>query len=208
MKRTFQNPNVVGFFRFFYDTECPLNMFDRFRGYDEALQYKYLISIDGETAAWKRPEWIMASQSVLMKTTTKYYQWYYDGLVPWLNYIPIRPDLTDVEEKLNWARNNDHIVRQITKNANMFAQAVFNKQAIQNYLQESIVDYAAAYSVGPGLDNMTPEERVKSMAVKKVKDKQNRIDRRNHTILILCVCAFFAVIGFLQFRHLNNERQR
>lgn len=72
----------------------------------------------------------MASQSVLMKTTTKYYQWYYDGLVPWLNYIPIRPDLTDVEEKLNWARNNDQIVRQITKNANMFAQAVFNKQAI------------------------------------------------------------------------------
>jgi len=29
-------------------------MFDRFRGYEEALSNKYLISIDGETAAWKR----------------------------------------------------------------------------------------------------------------------------------------------------------
>jgi len=111
MKRTFQNPRVVSFFTFFYDTEYPKNMFDRFRGYSEALQYKYLISIDGETAAWKRPEWIMASQSVLVKTTTKYYQWYYDGLVPWMNYIPVRPDMSDVQDKLEWARNNDQIVR-------------------------------------------------------------------------------------------------
>ena len=111
MKRTFQNAKVVSFFNFYYDTEYPKFMFDRFRGYNEALQYKYLISIDGETAAWKRPEWIMASQSVLVKTTTKYYQWYYDGLVPWMNYIPVRPDMSDVNEKLEWARNNEKLVR-------------------------------------------------------------------------------------------------
>ena len=110
MKKTFQNPKVTGFFKHFYDNEYPKTMFDRFRGYGEALQYKYLISIDGETAAWKRPEWIMASQSVLVKTTTKYYQWYYDGLVPWFNYIPVRPDMTDVQEKLEWMRQNDDIV--------------------------------------------------------------------------------------------------
>lgn len=60
-------------FRFWFDTEYPQDMFDRFRSLDEALWFKYLISIDGETAAWKRPEWIMASDSVLFKTTTKYY---------------------------------------------------------------------------------------------------------------------------------------
>ena len=36
------------------------------------------------------------SNSVLFKTTTKYVQWYYDGLVPWVNYIPVRPDMSDV----------------------------------------------------------------------------------------------------------------
>lgn len=101
----------------------------------------------------------MASQSVLVKTTTKYYQWYYDGLVPWMNYIPVRPDMSDVQEKLEWARNNDQIVRQIVKNANVFSQAVFTKQAIQNYLSETMIDYTAVYSVGPGLENKTPSEK-------------------------------------------------
>jgi hypothetical protein len=111
MKTIFENPNVLGMFRFYFDSEYPPNMFDRFRGIDEALEFKYLISIDGETAAWKRPEWIMASDSVLLKPTTHYYQWYYDGLVPWVNYIPLRPDMTDMKDKLTWARNNDDIVR-------------------------------------------------------------------------------------------------
>jgi len=95
-KSIFENGKVVGMFRTYFDTEYPPDIFDRFRGIDEALEYKYLISIDGETAAWKRPEWIMASESVLFKTTTKFYQWYYDGLVPWVNYIPVRPDMSDV----------------------------------------------------------------------------------------------------------------
>jgi hypothetical protein len=53
----------------------------------------------------------MTSESVLLKPTTNYYQWYYDGLVPWVNYIPLRPDMSDVIEKLNWARNHDDVVR-------------------------------------------------------------------------------------------------
>jgi hypothetical protein len=35
-----------------------------------------------------------------------------------MNYIPVRPDMTDVDEKLEWMRKNDDIVLQITKNAN------------------------------------------------------------------------------------------
>ena len=110
MKTVFLNPQVVKFFRLYCDTAFPPTIFDRYRVAAEALKYKYLISIDGNTAAWKRPEWIMASNSVLFKTTSKFYQWFYDGLVPWHNYIPVRPDLTDVQEKLEWARRNDDIV--------------------------------------------------------------------------------------------------
>ena len=82
--------------RKYFDAEYPPDIFDRFRSIDEALKYKYLISIDGMTAAWKRVPWIMQSDSVLFKTTTKMYQWFYDGLVPWVNYIPLRPDLGDL----------------------------------------------------------------------------------------------------------------
>jgi hypothetical protein len=72
-RQIFEHSKVLDLFRKFFDTEYPPDIFDRFRGIDEALQFKYLISIDGETAAWKRPEWIMASESVLFKTTTEFF---------------------------------------------------------------------------------------------------------------------------------------
>jgi len=31
------------------------------------MRFKYLISVDGWTAAWMRPNWIMASNSLLIK---------------------------------------------------------------------------------------------------------------------------------------------
>jgi hypothetical protein len=46
----------------------------------------------------------------------------------------------------------------------MFAQAVFTKQAIQNYLAETITDYTAVYSVGADLENKTPAEKQKAIA--------------------------------------------
>ena len=57
-------------------------IFDQTRSIEEHLHYKYLLSVDGSTASWKRPEWILASNSVLFKTTTPFYQWFYDGLKP------------------------------------------------------------------------------------------------------------------------------
>ena len=38
-----------------------------FADVSDHIKYKYLISIDGWTAAWLRPNWIMASNSLLIK---------------------------------------------------------------------------------------------------------------------------------------------
>lgn len=47
----------------------------------EHIKYKYLISVDGEGSAWKRPCAILFSNSVLFKTYSKNIQWFYDKLV-------------------------------------------------------------------------------------------------------------------------------
>ena len=94
----------------YYDTYLPSNQFDGYRTLDDHLKHKYLLSVEGNSAAWKRIPWIMASNSVLFKTTEYSYQWFYDGLIPWHNYIPIRPDLQDFRDKIEWAKNNDELV--------------------------------------------------------------------------------------------------
>ena len=106
MQNILENTKFENMLRLFYDTEYPASAIDRVRNDEAMLQNKYLLSMDGHSASWKRPDLILASNSVLFKTTTKYYQWFYDGLIPWVNYIPVRPDTSDMMQKLTWAREN------------------------------------------------------------------------------------------------------
>jgi hypothetical protein len=73
MKNLLENPKLLSMLRNYYETDEPSSLYDRYRTEDDALKHKYLISLDGHSAAWKRPEMILASDSVLFKTTTKFY---------------------------------------------------------------------------------------------------------------------------------------
>lgn len=52
-----------------------------------------------------------------------------------IHYIPIKTDLSDLVEKLEWARNNDHEAKQIAKNGQKFAN--------ENLLPKDIFCYYA-----------------------------------------------------------------
>jgi hypothetical protein len=70
-------------FNLYFETYYPGNQYDTYKNINDHLQNKYLLSLDGFSGAWKRIPWIMASNSVLFKTTTHHTQWFYDGLIPW-----------------------------------------------------------------------------------------------------------------------------
>ena len=71
MQNILENPKFENMLRLYFDTEYPPSVFDRVRNTKEMFQNKYLLSIDGHSAAWRRPNLIMASNSVLFKTTSK-----------------------------------------------------------------------------------------------------------------------------------------
>jgi len=62
------------------------------------IQYKYLISIDGFTSAWLRPNWIMASNSLLVKQESRRVEWFYHLLKPYVHYYPVANDLSNLLE--------------------------------------------------------------------------------------------------------------
>jgi hypothetical protein len=45
----------------------------------------------------------------------------------------LRPDTSDMMEKLEWARSHDSIVQQIKKNANLYAGKVFDENAMMKF---------------------------------------------------------------------------
>lgn len=85
-------------------------------------------------AAYRFP-YLLAGNSVVFKQHSNYYEHFYGDLEPGVHYIPIRADLGDLVEKINWARQNDDLVRQIGINGRQYA--------IDNLLPKDIFCYHA-----------------------------------------------------------------
>jgi hypothetical protein len=84
------------------------------------LQYKYLISIDGNTCAWKRVPWIMYSNSVLIKQETTKEQWFYKAIKPYVHYVPVDENLDNLLAQLDWMQHHQAEVRKISDTAHNF----------------------------------------------------------------------------------------
>ena len=46
--------------------------------------------------------------------------WYFPLLQPYVDHVPVKADLSDLEEKIRWCRQNDDKCRQIGENAKIF----------------------------------------------------------------------------------------
>lgn len=85
------------------------------------MQYKYQLNIDGTVAAYRFP-YLLASNAVVFKQESPFYEHFYKKLVPHKHYIPVKRDLSDLVEKIKWAQENDNEVQKITKNAQRFVR--------------------------------------------------------------------------------------
>jgi len=80
--------------------------------------YKYLIDIDGNTNAWGLINKLCTGGVVLKVTSALgYRQWFYDRLEPWLNFVPVEADMSDLIEKIAWLQDNDNEACAIAEKA-------------------------------------------------------------------------------------------
>ena len=67
------------------------------------FQYKYQVNVDGTVAAYRYP-YLMLGDSLVLKQDSPYYEHFYMELKPWKHYIPIKRNLSDLLEKVEWAK--------------------------------------------------------------------------------------------------------
>ena len=104
------------------------------------LKYKYIISLEGNDKD-SGLNWKLASNSLVLMPIPKFESWLMEGkLKPWIHFVPIKDDYSDLSEKLEYCVNNDSIVKQIVINANNFMKQFknFNKEVI---LYHFIINY-------------------------------------------------------------------
>ncbi|TMS06951.1 KDEL motif-containing protein 1 [Larimichthys crocea] len=105
------------------------------------FKYKYQINIDGTVAAYRLP-YLLAGDSVVLKQDSSYYEHFYNELRPWEHYIPIRADLGDLLEKIQWARDHDEEVKKIALAGQQFARNNLMGDRIFCYYYRLFQEYA------------------------------------------------------------------
>jgi hypothetical protein len=81
--------------------------------FEKFHEYRYVIDADGHACAWRSFFLKLRSGSLTMKIDSNQVQWYYDRLMPWKHYVPIRHDCGDLAEVVAWARAHDEACREI-----------------------------------------------------------------------------------------------
>ncbi len=95
---------------------------------DEQLQYKFILSLEGNDVATNL-KWIMSSNSVAVMPKPKYETWFMEGtLIPDFHYICIKDDFSDLNEKLEYYTKNPEKTAEIINNSNIYINQFKNKK--------------------------------------------------------------------------------
>jgi hypothetical protein len=106
------------------------------------LSFKGVIMLEGNDVA-SGLKWALLSQSVVLMPTPKHTSWAMEELLqPWVHYIPVNDNATDVEEKMQWVVDNDETARHIAMRGSLWMEdLVFHPDAAEDdrWIQEEII---------------------------------------------------------------------
>lgn len=105
----------------------------------EMVNYKYLLDIDGYASTWDGTAWKLNSGSVIIKSNSAWKQWFYDEYLPWVHYVPVEDDFSDIQEKFQWCEANQDKCETIIKNAKALFQKAYRFHNVIEYTK-SVID--------------------------------------------------------------------
>lgn len=89
---------------------------------EEQLQYKFLVSLEGNDVA-SGLKWMLYSNSVVMMVKPAICSWAMeDQLEPFVHYLPLKDDFSNLEEIYQWAISNEDACIAIANNATKFIE--------------------------------------------------------------------------------------
>jgi len=92
------------------------------------LKYKFILCIEGNDVATNL-KWVMSSNSLAVMPKPIYETWHMEGrLIPDYHYVEIKPDYSDLEEKLRYYIEHPEEAEKITKNANSYIKNFSNNK--------------------------------------------------------------------------------
>lgn len=123
--------------------------------YQQQFEHKFILSMDGFGATCSRLPITLQSNSVLLKYNSIHQLYYFDGLIPWLHYVPIASD-AEVEDIVRIEAARPGTFAAIVRQANAFAAAYLTRDAAMRYTARLLREYAASFAAAGGLGAFAP----------------------------------------------------
>ncbi|XP_077052615.1 protein O-glucosyltransferase 3 [Siphateles boraxobius] len=117
-------------------------------GFFDFFKYKYQMNVDGTVAAYRFP-YLMLGNSLVLKQDSPYYEHFYTHLKPGVHYIPVKRDLSDLIEKIKWAKNNDTEAEAVAKTGQSVVRDLLQPHRLYCYYYTVFQTYANRQSTQP-----------------------------------------------------------
>lgn len=118
-----------------YDTVEPMSL------QEQADSYKYILDLEGHVAAY-RLSYELSCGSVVILADSRWKMWYSEYIKPFVHYVPVKWDLSDLIEKIEWCRANDDECMRIASNAKKFYDKYLCLDGLLDFMQGLFVETA------------------------------------------------------------------
>ena len=109
-----------------------------------------MISLDGDASPWVRNPQILASESVPIIAESHFSPLYQKSWRPWVHFVPVKNDLSDLIDTIEWLQENDDKAKEIAMNGNSLFKKLYN-------WENMVKDEASVYIKYASLMKYTPE---------------------------------------------------
>lgn len=146
---------------------------------EQQSNYKYLINVDGHVSAFRLSlELSMGCCILMVESEEKWKMWFSDMLEPYIHYIPIKADLSDLISQIQWCHKNDEKCHKISKNALIFYNTYLTKKGVLDYLQSTLFKlrkemYGEKLNLKPTIDPLLFLSEVEHEALINHQNNQN-----------------------------------
>ena len=99
------------------------------------VKYKYHIYAEGHCAA-NRYAQMMRLGCVIIKVESRCKAselWFFPALVPYQDHVPVKEDLSDLAEQIEWCKTHDRECRQIAERSEELYKQLFSEEGVKDY---------------------------------------------------------------------------
>lgn len=107
----------------------------------EMLQYKYILSVEGNDVA-SNLKWLLYSNSLVFMPKPYIESWIMEShLIPYVHYIPVANDFSDLQKKIKWCNQHPEKCKAIVRNAKEYIEMFLDEKNEMKIIKKLLRKY-------------------------------------------------------------------